>query len=124
ILGIGFFHYGPRLWMIGEIEPLKDLQDKETRKGIVERIINEYPTIELKSSEIFYRIRVNPRNPNDKNEYDSSPRPRKGRLDSENNPVLYGSQDLEVCLHECRVTVEDELFVASLRPITALKLLD
>ncbi|MDD5581313.1 MAG: hypothetical protein PHY16_18845 [Methylobacter sp.] len=22
-LGVGFFHYGPRLWMVGEIEPLK-----------------------------------------------------------------------------------------------------
>ena len=25
ILKIGFFHYGPRLWMIGEIKPLKSL---------------------------------------------------------------------------------------------------
>jgi len=24
LLGIGFFHYGPRLWMVGEVEPLKD----------------------------------------------------------------------------------------------------
>lgn len=25
---LGFFHYGPRLWMVGEVEPLKDLQDE------------------------------------------------------------------------------------------------
>lgn len=24
-LGVGFFYYGPRLWMLGEVEPLKDL---------------------------------------------------------------------------------------------------
>ena len=26
ILGVGFFQYGPRLWMFGEVEPMKDLQ--------------------------------------------------------------------------------------------------
>lgn len=123
-LGIGFFHYGPRLWMIGEIEPLKDLQNKDTRKDIVERIIKEYPTIELKPSDIFYRIRINPNNPNNKFEYDSPPQPGNGRLDSQNHPVLYGSQDLEVCIHECRVTVEDEIFVATLKPTKNLKLLN
>src|SRR5580765_5406799 len=25
-LGVGFFHYGPMMWMVGEVEPLKDLQ--------------------------------------------------------------------------------------------------
>jgi len=123
-LGIGFFHYGPRLWMIGEIEPLKDLQNKTTRKDIIERIINEYPTIQFKPSNIFYRIRINPNKPNNKFEYDSPPQPGKGRLDSQNHPVLYGSQDLEVCLHECRVTVEDEIYVATLKPSKTLKLLD
>src|SRR3989441_1938371 len=35
---IGFFHYGPRFWMFGEIEPLKDLQDSAKRDAIIERI--------------------------------------------------------------------------------------
>src|SRR5262245_8537052 len=30
-LGVGFFHYGPRLWMIGEVEPLKALRRRATR---------------------------------------------------------------------------------------------
>jgi len=123
-LGVGFFHYGPRLWMIGEIEPLKELQNKNTRKNILKRIIKEFPTFELKTTDLFYRIRVNPTNPNNKNEYDSPPQPGNGRLDSEVQPVLYGSQDLEVCIHECRVTVEDELYVATLKPKSKLKLLD
>jgi hypothetical protein len=37
---------------------------------------------------------------------------------------MYGSQDLQVCIHECRVTAEDELYVASLAPTRDLKLLD
>lgn len=48
----------------------------------------------------------------------------RGRLDSINFPVLYGSQDLQLCVHECRATVEDEIFVASLAPTKDLSLLD
>ncbi|WP_198043680.1 hypothetical protein [Janthinobacterium sp. 1_2014MBL_MicDiv] len=36
---IGIFHYGPRLWMVGEVEPLKALQDPVTRPQIIERIL-------------------------------------------------------------------------------------
>jgi len=38
--------------------------------------------------------------------------------------VLYGSQDLQVCVHECRVTADDESFIASLIPTRDLRLLD
>jgi hypothetical protein len=37
---------------------------------------------------------------------------------------MYGSQDLQVCIHECRVTAEDELYVASLAATRDLNLLD
>jgi len=123
-LGIGFFHYGPRHWMVGEIGPLKDLQNKKTRNLIFDRILKEFPTVLLEENELFYRIRTNPKYPTNENEYDSSPYPGDGRLDTKSHQVLYGSQDLEVCIHECRVTVEDEIYVATLRPKQALKLLD
>lgn len=123
-LGIGFFHYGPRLWMIGEIGPLKDLQNEETRNSIIERIIKEYPETLLKKSDLFYRVRVDPCNPSNESEYDSPPKQGKGRLDSDDFPILYGSQDLEVCIHECKATVENELFVATIKPNKDLKLLD
>lgn len=124
VLGIGFFHYGPRLWMVGEIEPLKELQNTKTRKSIFERIVKEFPTVVLNENDLFYRIRTNPEFPTKESEYDSPPAPGKGRLDSINHPVLYASQDLEVCIHECRVTVEDQIYVASLKPKRKLKLLD
>src|SRR5690606_6578760 len=41
---IGLFHYGPRLWMVGEIEPLRELQDKDKREKIIDRIFELYPT--------------------------------------------------------------------------------
>jgi hypothetical protein len=123
-LNIGFFHYGPRLWMIGEIEPLKSLISRNEREKVLSRILNEYPTKTLSTQEIFYRLRVNPQKPSDCREYDSPPHTGNGRMDSDNLPILYCSKDLEVCIHECRVTIEDELFVASLAPLRDLRLLD
>jgi hypothetical protein len=126
LLGIGFFYYGPRLWMIGEVEPLKALQMKGKRQAVIERILAEYPVRIIKPNDRFYRIRVNPSAPDDPKQYDSPPPEYAGhgRLDSVGNPILYGSSDLEVCVHECRVTAEDDIFVASLVPCRELRLLD
>jgi RES domain len=123
---IGFFHYGPRLWMLGEIEPLKDLQAPSKRDPIIARILGEYPERTLPKGEIMYRLRVNPRDPAATDEYDSPPDEflGRGRLESPGCPVLYCSQDIEGCVHECRVTVEDELYLASLKPARDLRLLD
>jgi hypothetical protein len=125
ILKIGFFPYGPPLWMAGEVEPLKQLKrNNSTENKTIQRILKEYP--EKMFNEVFYRLRVNPKKTSDFTEYDSPPNPpkNKGRLDSENISILYGSQDLEVCIHECRARMEDKLFFATLRPIQKLKLLD
>ncbi|GAA0732601.1 RES family NAD+ phosphorylase [Clostridium oceanicum] len=126
ILKIGFFYYGPRLWMTGEIEPLKLLQNNLEREGIIKRIIKEYPDKLIKAGEIFYRLRKKPNQPSKFHEYDSPPDKScgNGRLDSKVLPILYGSKDLQVCIHECRVTIEDELYIATLSPTRNLKLLD
>jgi hypothetical protein len=126
MLGVGFFYYGPRLWMIGEVEPLKALQTPEARLPIIQRILTEYPTRTLQVHEIFYRIRKGPKTPDNFPEYDSPPVTVAGsnRFDSPDLPVMYGSQDLHVCIHECRVTAEDELYVATLSPTVELNLLD
>jgi hypothetical protein len=123
-LGVGFFYYGPRLWMVGEVEPLKALQDEASRPSIIARILSEYPTATISPNDSFYRLRRDPARPSESKEYDSPPNPGKGRLDSPGLPVMYGSQDLQICIHECRVTAEDNLFVATLEPRRQLKLLD
>ena len=124
--GVGVFHYGPRLWMLGEVEPLKRLEDRNTRAEIVQRILQTYPTVEWLATERFFRLRVNPHSPNEPTEYDSPPKQDlgKGRLDSPTFPVLYCSQDIEGCVHECRVTLEDECYVATFEPTRPLRLLD
>jgi hypothetical protein len=125
-LQVGFFYYAPRLWMIGEVEPLKAMQKVDSREEVISRIFREYPTRILGSDETFYRLRKAPLNPDDFGEYDAPPgeRPAQGRFETSELPILYGSQDLEVCLHECRVTVDDELYLATLAPVIELKLLD
>ena len=112
--------------MVGEITPLKALERTRTRNGIISRILAEYPTRIMKPNEHFYRVRVNPTDPSDKSQYDSPPSERsgRGRLDVKGQPVLYGSSDLEVCIHECRAAAEDDTFVATLRPVKDLRLLD
>lgn len=125
---IGFFYYGPRLWMVGEVEPLKKLESKSERQEIINRILKEYPTKIFLKKEIIYRLRKEPKDPSNFDEYDSPPLGNenlgKGRFDSVNFPIMYVSQDLEICVHECRVTVDDNLFLATLYPTRDLKLLD
>ena len=126
-INIGLFHYGPRLWMVGlNIEPLDRLMDSKTRLSEVQRIIKEYPEVALAQDEVFYRLRVKPDNSADVLQYDSPGRQRKryNRFDSDTLPVMYASQDLQICVHECRVTAEDDIFVATLRSTRQMKLLD
>ena len=125
-LGIGFFYYGPRFWMIGEVEPLKDLQNPKNRGPVIDRIIGEYPQEILCPGDVFYRVRTNIDEPSLLDKYDSPPLhlAGSGRLDSKDFPVMYTSQDLTTCVHECRITAEDELFVATLSPTRDLKLLN
>ena len=37
---------------------------------------------------------------------------------------MYASQDLQICIHECRVTAEDDLYLATLVSARDLRLLD
>jgi len=122
---IGLFYYPPRFWMLGEIEPLKDLQN-QNRNKIIEKVFELYPTKEFSKEDSFYRLRLNPENPENVNEYDSPPDNfiGDGRLDDLSFPLLYGSQDLQICIHECRTSAEDNIYVGKLKPTRNLKLLD
>lgn len=126
VLGIGLFYYGPPLWAVGEVEPLKALEDPTQRDGIVQRILAEYPRFSLTPDQAFYRLRKGIGSSVTPSAFDSPPDHLcgKGRLDSPSLPVLYGSADLELCVHECRVTVEDLVHVATLRAARPLVLLD
>lgn len=121
-LGIGFFHYGPRLWMLGSITPLEHLQDERLRAGVIATILESYPKLVLTDEE-FYRVRKAPKVASDPGEYDAPPEGcyGSGRLDAPGFPVLYGSQDAEICVHESRFVAGDDLYIGTLRPTRALR---
>jgi RES domain len=78
---------------------------------------------------LFYRIRVNLTDANkfDEGQYDAPPTPRRrglGRFENPKLPLLYGSPNLQVCIHECRVILADDIFVATLAPTRTLRLID
>ncbi|MFD0673060.1 RES family NAD+ phosphorylase [Cohnella sp. GCM10027633] len=127
ILGIGFFYYGPRAWMYGDIEPLKDLLDTDKRRAVIKQILEKYPKKVLTINDSpLYRIRSGENLRYNSEEFDSPPDEflGSGRLDSVRQPVLYASPDLDLCIHEMRAKMEDELYVATLLPKTSLKLLN
>jgi RES domain. len=126
-LGVGFFYYGPRAWMYGEVEPLKELKDKGTRAKIIKRILSEYPEVTIASNDNpLYRIRKEQDLKFDPAQFDSPPNEflGSGRFDYVDHPILYASQDLELCIHEMRVTTEDDLYVATLQAKDTLRFLD
>lgn len=123
---VGFFHYGPPLWRLGHIEPLEALQDGDRAPSVIKRILTEYPVFSLQPGVPFFRLRKDVSRPGDGTEFDSAPNLMcgTGRLDATDMPVLYGSSDLQLCVHECRVTVDDSLHVATLEATRPLRLLD
>ena len=124
-LGIGFFSYERRFWMSGDTVPLERLQQEGLRNEVIDRILREYGSKKLTEQDTFYRIRKNLSSSSDSSQYDSAPAElSNGRLDTPERPALYASPDLQTCLHECGVTAEDDLFVATLRPTRDLQLLN
>jgi hypothetical protein len=127
-LGVGIFHYGPPLWRLGEIEPLDALKNEATQQAAALDVIRRFPRRSLSVGETFYRLRkgVESERASEPTQYDTPPDGHggAGRLDAPRFPVLYGSQDLEICVHECRVTKIDECYLATLRVAQPLNLLD
>ena len=127
-LGVGFFYYAPRMFKLGHIDQLEKLKSQNVNQEIevLDEIINKFPTKNINEQHHFYRLRKNPSFPYNDTEYDSPPIEfaGNGRLDSKDFNILYGSENIEICLHECRVTLIDELYLGKLVPTRNLKILD
>ena len=121
------FLYGPRLCMVGFNDVLDDLRSDRIQYAI-DAILSSYPVVTMDRSQYYYRLRIDPNKPDDISEYDTPPttvhRTSYGRLDSPDNNLIYLSSDLETCIHECRATVEDNIYVATLKVNKDLRLLD
>ena len=118
----------PRLFYLGitnHFGPYQSLPKDVVRDQIVPKL----RFTELNTLTTIYRIRLNLNDHNkfDEGQFDSPPNPRRrgfGRFDNGKLPLFYGSPNLQVCIHECRVTLVDDIFVASLKPKKKLSLID
>ena len=131
LTGLVVFDYGPPLWRVGETEVRNQFEaGGALRRGAAEDLIEGGKMLKLPAGSRVFRMRLNPK----LNEaislavaFDPPPatfRRTLGRWDDLDHPVLYVSDDIELCLHECRATISDEIVVASLSPTRDLRLLD
>lgn len=127
--GLSTFLYAPATWRVGITTWLDDLLDKNsiTKKKAVLRLIDECDKTECRQGTIFYRLLSqvfgNSANPLT---YDA-PHWRfqkEGRFGLDNISVLYLSSNIESAIHECRVTVEDDLHLASIIVKRPLQIVD
>lgn len=128
-LGIGIFYAAPQMWKVGLISWLEDLAGKNKRKKetAIRKFIARMTSRTIGPDSKFYRMRTNIRDEIlEANSYDAPPSiyAPAGRLNTEGMPVLYAAFDIETCIHECRATINDTLFLASIKPLRELKLLD
>lgn len=124
----GFFHYGPPLWRLGEIAPLKRLRSPWLRKSAAKNLMMQYPARILREGTTLFRVRKNILSGLEAQtqQFDTAPYRRgySGRMDSRKTRVWYASEDLDTCIHECRIVISDECFVCISRVSRDLNLLD
>lgn len=123
-LGIVFFDYWPQEWRIGRISHLEELEKPRSRKNVIKTVLAEYPIRKLGRDDHFFRLRKN-LIAAESAQFDAAPRGlSRARLNNDGYPTLYGSDNIEICIHECKATLADELFIAKLCPVRQLKCLD
>lgn len=129
--GLGVFYNAPHTWRVGE-GVLKDEFEAggELRYWAARDLVKAGKGTVIPIDTMLFRVRVNPKRDESiatPAAFDPPPpelRRELGRLDDRDHPVLYVSDDIELCLHECRVTISDEIVVATLSPTRELRILD
>lgn len=123
--GLKVFLYGPPLWMLGK--PAEEGGEQSWEKSDYQEICNYHNERELDGNATFFRVQRNIEFTPKDARFCSPPeelRTTYGRFDSLELPILYCSFDVETCLHESRVSLEDDIFVATMHPTRTLRLLD
>jgi len=131
LTGLVVFHYGPPLWRLGMTEHYYEFEaGGERRQRAAKAIVGAAPSIAIPARTSLFRVRLNAKateHISTSAAFDPPPASisrESGRWDELDSPVLYVADDIELCLHECRATIADEIIVATLRPIRELHLLD
>lgn len=122
------WYRSPKLFYLGVTNHF-GLYASLSKDVVRNEIVPKLRSTEIEPNDIFYRIRIN-LSDDDKfseGQYDAPPKTRRrefGRFDNPKLNLLYGSPNLQVCIHECKVVVADDIFVASLAPTKKLRMID
>lgn len=123
------YHYGPPLHKIGATTHYQDLVYNNVtgaeRQKIWDEAVSACKTIFLDVNALIFRARNGDKLPPAlTKEFDSNPTPNEGRYNREGEFMFYGAFDVETCLHEVRVKLNDWIALATFKTSRPLKLLD
>jgi len=123
--GVKVFLYGPPLWMFGK--PVEEDGSQKWEMPDFQKICDYHNERILGEKATLFRVQRNIKFTPEDARFCSPPeefRTTYGRFDSADLPILYCSLGVETCLHESRVSLEDDIFLATMHPARPLRLLD
>jgi hypothetical protein len=128
IVGGRLWYRSPRLFYLG-ITNHFGMYQSLPKEVVRDQVVSKLRLNQVGPTTTFYRIRLNLDDASkfDEGQYDAPPKQRRrgfGRFDNNKLPLFYGSPNLQVCIHECKVTLADEIFVATVAPTRTLSLID
>lgn len=123
------FLYAPATWRVGITTWLDNLLDENsaTTKKTVLKLIDECEkTVCIEGTLLFRLLSQVFGNSADPLTYDAPhwSYQKEGRFGLDNISVLYLSSSIESAIHECRVTIEDDLHLASVKVKKPLRIVD
>lgn len=127
-VGGSLFYASPRLFLLGITNHFAEGDGEILTDSTIREVVDKLRTVELAAGTEFFRIRLNldEKKRFQISQFDSPPTGKRslGRFDNQTKPILYASPSLIVCIHETRVTLADEIFVATLKARRMLKFVD
>jgi hypothetical protein len=123
--GIYCFYNGPPLWQFGK--PWGEDGNVDWSMSDFDYIIENCPSRTIVGENILYRAQRNvPEMEICDGRFCSPPESvqTSWRFDSDDTPICYAAFDVETCLHESRVVLSDDIFVAVMAPKRPLRMLD
>jgi len=123
------FNYAPQLWRLGYTDQYWAFANSEGTEVAAKFVSAARELIIGPGAELF-RIRLNLEVSDEimkPETFESPPASiarQPGRWDDLRHPVLYVADHIELCVHECRATIADEIVVATLTVQRPMRLLD
>jgi hypothetical protein len=125
-LGVCVFQHSPPLWRLGYTYQYEELEKNHPEKAL-SFVISAGKEQIIRKGQKIYRIRTNPTSIYENGAFDTPPLHLKkecSRFDTEHLEVFYGALDIETCLHECRVTLVDEVALATFEAAQDIRVLN